>query len=48
MEKPEAGILLMGLRLLKFVVFSAWVFDTESTVLIRKVIFIEVIGFNYH
>lgn len=48
MEKQEAGILVMGLRLLEFVIFGAWVFDPESTVLIRKIIFIEVIGFNYH
>lgn len=42
-------MLVVGLWLLEFVKFGAWVLDTESTGLIRKILFIEeLIGFNYH
>ena len=48
-EKREAGILVVGLRLLELVKFGTWVLGAESTGLIRKIIFIEeLIGFNYH
>lgn len=49
MEKLEAGRFVVGLKLLEFVKFGAWILDEEGTGQIRKIIIIEeLFGFNYH
>lgn len=49
MEKLEAGRFVIGLKLLEFVKFVAWVLDEEGMRQIRKIIIKEeLFGFNHH
>ena len=46
MEKLEAGRFVIGLKLLEFVKFVAWVLDEEG--MRERIIQEELFEFNYH